>query len=123
MTYIYCLICPITHKIRYIGKANNPQRRAKDHMLDIRDMPTDKALWVGEMRKHKLKPILEILDEVVIEQWQFWEEFYIGYFKSLGIELLNKRAGNGLTFKNHQTFKKGQVPHNKNKIKMGKHYV
>lgn len=35
----------------------------------------------------------EIIDEV--EDWRFWEEFYIGLFKSWGFELKNKNNGGG----------------------------
>lgn len=124
MTYIYALFCPLDGQMKYIGKANNPERRLKDHMTDIRGMTPDKIEWVGQLRKHKLKPILEILDCVEIEKWEFWEEFWIGYFKGMGIKLINThRAGNGLTWANSQTFKSGNRPHNKNKIKMGGIYV
>ena len=124
MTYIYCLICPLDGQMKYIRKANQPSRRAKDHMFDIRGVPSDRVLWLGELRKKKLRPIVEVLDVVEVGDWKFWEEFYIGYFKSLGISLLQKRnGGNGLTFCNQQTFKKGQKPHNLGKIKMGNKYV
>lgn len=114
MTYIYCLICPLDGKMKYVGKANQPSRRAKDHMFDIRGMTPEKIEWVGQMRKHKKKPILEILDEVEEETWQFWEGWWMEYFKGMGIKLINSnRAGNGLTYATHQTFQPGNIPHNK----------
>lgn len=113
-TFIYALICPFEGNIKYIGKANNPIRRAKDHMFDIRGMTPEKIEWVGKMRKHKKKPILEILDEVLIEEWEFWEGWWMAYFKSFGLKLINSnRAGNGLKYANHQTFKPGNRPWNK----------
>lgn len=113
-TKIYALVCPIDGQIKYIGKSNDPVRRVKDHMLDVRDMDVHKALWVRTLKAKKLKPELLILDEVEIGEWQYWEEFYIGYYKSLGASLFNKRSGgNGLTFASSQTFKKGNVPWNK----------
>lgn len=100
MTYIYCLICPLDGQMKYIRKANQPSRRAKDHMFDIRGMTPEKIEWVGQMRKHKKKPILEILDEVEEETWQFWEGWWMEYFKGVGIKLINSnRAGNGLGIK------------------------
>lgn len=123
MTYIYALFCPIDFSMKYIGKSYDPYRRLKDHMADFRDCPIDRMLWIDELKIKKLKPIVEILDCVEIEKWQFWEEFYIGYFKSLGIPLFNKRAGNGLTYKISTTFRKGNVPHNLGKVKMGNKYI
>ena len=123
MTYIYSLFCPIDGLMKYIGKSYSPERRLKDHMTDFRDCPADRLQWILKLKKKKLKPIIEVLDQVEVEEWKFWEEFYIGYFKSLGIPLFNKRAGNGLTYKVHTTFRAGHIPHNKGKIKMGKIYV
>lgn len=114
MTYIYALFCPIDGLMKYIGKANNPQRRVKDHMFDIRGMTSEKVEWIGQLRKNKKKPILEILDHVDVDEWEFWETFYIQYFKGLGIKLINSnRTGNGLKYANYQTFKKGNRPWNK----------
>lgn len=113
-TFIYMLICPISNDAKYIGKANNPERRLKDHMYDFRDMDLNKALWIRTLKAQKNKPILCILDEVPISNWSFWEEFYISYFKSIGCILFNKRSGgNGLTYANSQTFKQGNIPWNK----------
>jgi predicted GIY-YIG superfamily endonuclease len=124
ITFIYALFCPLSGKMKYIGKANQPHKRVKEHMYDIRGMTSEKIEWVGQLRKHNKKPILEILDEVEIKKWEFWEGFYIDYFKSLGIQLINtNRKGNGLKWANHQTFKPGNRPWNKNKIKMGSIYV
>lgn len=115
-TFIYGLICPMDNQLKYVGKANNPTARLKDHMWDMRGVSLEKAQWILNIKKAKLKPHLEILDEVDIEKWKFWEEFYIHYFKSLGFPLFNHRAGNGLTFSNKQTFKPGNIPWNKKKI-------
>lgn len=123
-TQIYGLFDPRTEELKYIGKANCVTRRVKDHMLDFRGVPVDRLCWLEDLKRNKLKPVVEILEEVDVKDWQFWEEFYIGYFKSLGINLLQKRNGkNGLTFANSQTFRKGHKPWNKNKIKMGNTYV
>jgi len=122
-TYIYALLCPIEQTIKYIGKANDPYRRLRDHLQDIRGITIDKLLWIDKLKRAKLKPILEILDEVEIEKWQFWESWYMEYYKSIGLSLISKRAGNGLTFSNNQTFKKGQIPYNYNKKLINGKYV
>lgn len=123
-TTIYALFCPITEEMKYIGKANNIKSRLKSHLQDFRGVPADRVIWLGKLKRKKLKPEIEILSEVDVEEWKFWEEFYIGYYKSLGIKLLQKRAGgNGLTYKNSQTFKKYGIPHNKGKKKINGKYI
>ena len=122
-TNIYALVCPIDKQIVYIGKANCCERRLKDHIKDQRNISLDKMLWLDKLKTAKLKPELLILDsDIPVDNWQFWEEFYIGYYKSLGIKLLNKRSGNGLTYANSQTFRKGQRPKNYGKKLINGHY-
>lgn len=112
-TYIYGLECPLDGNIKYIGKSNNPQRRLRDHMYDHRG-EYNKGLWVRKLKHSGLKPQLIILDEIELSKWEFWETWWISYFKSLGISLLNKHeGGNGLSVGNHKTFKIGNIPHNK----------
>lgn len=115
-TFIYGLVCPLENTLKYIGKANNPHRRLKDHMYDIRGMTPEKVEWIGELRKYKVKPELVILDEICISEWEYWEAFYLGYFRSLGFQLINtSRSGNGLTYSNKQTWKPHNIPWNKGK--------
>jgi len=107
ITYIYVLICPIDEQLKYIGKANSPERRVKDHLTDFRGCEYDKALWIRKLKAQKLKPELLIISEVEMENWKEEERFYIEYFKYLGIKLVNsKPGGNGLSVGNHMTFKK-----------------
>lgn len=113
-TKIYILICPIDGKVKYVGKSNDPFRRAKDHMIDLRGMDFNKASWILRLKQQKMKPIVEVVDDVPLFDWKFWEGFWIDYFKSLGYTLFNtRRSGNGLTYATHQTFKKGNTPWNK----------
>jgi hypothetical protein len=60
----------------YVGKAKNHIRRKHNH---YQTYGTDIKL--------------EIIDEV--ENWRFWEEFYIELFKSWGFILTNKNNGGG----------------------------
>lgn len=115
-TVIYALECPLENQIKYIGKSNDPVRRLKDHMCDFRQ-ELKKATWIRKLKHDGKKPILVVLDEIELSKWKFWEQWYIEYFKSIGIPLLNyNKGGNGLGVGNHKTFKKGNIPHNK-KIK------
>lgn len=99
--------------IKYVGKSNNPHKRAKDHLLDFRNMDLNKSLWITKLKQEKKKPELVIVDEVDLFDWKYWEEWWCCYFKSLGFKLYNVRSRNGLTYANSKTFKPGNVPWNK----------
>lgn len=112
-TFIYLLIDPITNQIRYIGKANNPKDRYKNHINKCLDKNTHKRNWINKLKKLGYKPELEILEEVSISEWKYWESFWIGYYKYLGFKLLNYTlGGDGSTFGNKTSFKKGLIPWN-----------
>jgi hypothetical protein len=112
--YIYALIDPRNGQIRYIGKANNPNERYKNHFNSARDKNTHKRNWINSIRKDGFRPELLIIDCVNIVEWQYWEKFYVSLYKYYGFDLLNYTAGgDGTTFGNDGSFKKGNIPHNK----------
>lgn len=111
-TFIYILICPMDGFVKYVGKSNNPEKRLKDHLLDFRCMDLHKAMWLKELRTKKIKPRLEVIDEVDSFEWKEKESFWCKYFKGYGYTLFNSRSKNGLTFANSKTFKKGNIPWN-----------
>lgn len=103
-TFIYALVCPISNKVRYIGKANNPKDRLSDHRR-IRDNNLPKKLWIKSLLEMRLSPILLILEEVDMSVWKDKEKFYINKYKDLGSELLNICGGaNGSHFGNKGSF-------------------
>lgn len=105
-TFIYALKDPRTEIIRYIGKANDPSKRYSNHINQCRDKNTHKRNWINNLRIEKLKPILEILEEVPIEKWKEYEKKYIK--KYIGNDLMNyTEGGDGCTFANKTSFKKG----------------
>jgi len=116
-TYIYILVCPLDGLVKYVGKANNPDKRLKDHMLDFRCMDLKKATWIMQLKKLKKKPELIVVDEVESFEWKYWEHFWSIYFKSLGYTLFNTRTRNGLTYANSKTFRPGNIPWNKDRWK------
>lgn len=77
-TYIYFL-----HKGDnipfYIGKTNNPITRLKNH----------------KKTKNNSSLLLEIIEEVDIIKWKFWESYWISQFLTWGFELENKNGGGG----------------------------
>ena len=112
--FIYALSDPRNNQIRYIGKANNPKDRYTNHFNSARDKNTHKRNWINNVRKDGFRPELIIIDEVPVSEWQYWEMFYISLFKTWGFSLVNYTSGgDGSTFGNKGSFKKGNTPHNK----------
>ncbi len=107
-TFIYGLICPETNQLMYIGKANDPNRRLRDHVSDYRGAEINRITWIRKLRRKKLKPVIEIIDEVGMDCWQYWEMFWIAYYRYIGAALLNvEKGGNGLSEACETSFKKG----------------
>lgn len=123
-TNIYILIDPISNEIRYVGKANNIKQRLDNHKNRCRDTNTHKRHWINKLRLNGLYPELEVVDKVLVSEWHYWEKFWISYYKSIGCKLTNvTHGGDGLSYGNKTSFKKGQIPWNKGsgkeKIKKG----
>ena len=107
-TYIYILKDPISNLIRYVGKSNNPKERLMNHLnLSKRDQ-SHKRNWILKLKKQGLKPVMEVIDVIPIDSWQFWETYWISQIKSWGFDLINyTNGGDGCTFANQTSFKKG----------------
>lgn len=115
-TYIYILIDPISNQIRYVGKSNNPEKRYKNHKNRCRDKNTHKRNWINKLKLKGFNPEIEIIDTISIKEWKFWEKFWIQYFRTIGCKLTNHcNGGEGLSFGNKTSFKKGQISWNKGK--------
>lgn len=58
---------------------------------------TNKYYWriYSHRKKYGKNTIMEIIDEVPINEWKFWEKHYISLFKSWGFNLSNKNEGGG----------------------------
>lgn len=94
-TFIYALLDPRTLKVEYVGRADNPKRRLVGHVSDSYREKTPKALWIGELLLLGLRPTLEIVDQVPLSEWKFWEREYVRVFRILGNLLLNANDGGG----------------------------
>ena len=92
-TYIYILIDPRTNQVRYVGKADDCDKRLDKHMYEGKNKNNHKANWIKGLIKENLKPILEMIDKVPYEEWQFWERHYISLYKSWGFKLTNNTMG------------------------------
>lgn len=62
----------------YIGKTNEINWRKQSHK-----------------RTYGFDTVLEVIDEVPISEWKFWETHYISLFRSWGFKLENKNNGGG----------------------------
>jgi len=91
--FIYGLIDPTTNQLRYIGKSLNPKVRLRRHIADINLHDSHKDRWLKKLIKNNFKPELIIVDEVLPNEWQFWEIHYIEYFKFIGCSLTNSTIG------------------------------
>jgi hypothetical protein len=89
-TYIYSLDCPITGLPKYIGKTINPKQRLAQHIRSNEN--TKKYAWIKGLKNLGLKPNLSILESFESD-YDFWENWYIEYYKFLGIELKNHKGG------------------------------
>lgn len=90
-TFIYMLQDPLILSKGIIGKSNNPEKRFNQRLNEKGN--TKKITWIKSLKNKGLKPILLILDEVNIDEWQFWEQHYISLYKSWGFELKNMTMG------------------------------
>ena len=94
-TFIYKLIDPETQEIRYVGKANDPQKRLKQHIAHSQNQAkgTYIGYWIASLRKRGLKPLLEIIEEVSFAIWQERELYWINHYIQHGHNLVNTYFG------------------------------
>ena len=95
--FIYSLKDPITYQIKYIGKTIDINRRYKEHIQTHRNRKSKKNSWVISLIKNGLEPIMEILEECNLDNWEERETFWISYYKDLGFNLKNIQHGGGRT--------------------------
>lgn len=90
-TFIYALNDPVTGLTRYIGKADEPERRLSVHLTSKER--NHRTNWIKSLLGQRLQPVLEILDEVPVDEWPMWEVVWIENFRSLGYPLVNATIG------------------------------
>lgn len=92
MIYIYVLVDPITNEIRYCGKTHNIKERYIGHLKE-KKYKNKKYYWLKELKSKNQKPIMDVIDEVLDEEWDFWEKYWICQLKAWGFNLLNQTNG------------------------------
>lgn len=88
--YIYCLIDPRTLEVRYVGKTNNPKERIRAHISPHIYMRNNnkKCIWIEDLKRNGLKPIMSILTTCSEKESQAYEFYYYKLFKD-SCNLLN----------------------------------
>jgi len=89
---IYALIDPRTGDTRYIGKANNSEKRFKSHLRDSRRRKTPVYCWIQSLSKEGLMPRLVVLEFCNSSNWQETEKRIIAEYRKTH-SLLNLADG------------------------------
>lgn len=100
-TFIYTL-SDIRGDIRYVGKSNTPRKRLYSHIKECKtDNKSHKINWVKSLINKGELPIIEILEEVSMDDWQSCERYWIDQLKQWGFNLTNIATGgiNGNDYK------------------------
>lgn len=96
-TNIYSLSDPLTSEVVYIGKTvRSLNKRLISHKSEL--FNTKKKQWMQELSAVGLEPKIELIDEVDIADWIFWEKYYISLFRSWGLAKFNISKGGGGDF-------------------------
>lgn len=88
---IYCLRCPETGEIRYVGKCDNLKTRFLYHIRDKR--ASHRASWIKSLQARGTNPHISILEICKYSEWQSRETFWIRKLKSEGFRLTNMNEG------------------------------
>jgi len=81
-TYIYGLK-EKKGEIRYIGKANDPKRRLRQHKSNARKEKSHKVSWIKYCQQNNIEIELVILEECDYNIWQEKEIYWISQFQNL----------------------------------------
>ncbi len=91
IVHIYALIDPHDNAVRYVGKAADPYHRRKRHLAERCFGP--RRRWLDSLQAENLVPILVILESVPESCWQEAERSWIAFYRQIGADLTNERAG------------------------------
>src|SRR3990172_2869921 len=92
MIILYGLCDPTTHELRYIGQTSrNIKHRYAQHLYA--NNKSKLCQWIKGLLYQGLKPEIFELEKVPVIEWEFWEIWWIAYWRSLGASLLNTSKG------------------------------
>lgn len=91
---IYALVCPISRKIKYVGKTKKDlDDRLKQHIGQSYNGNALKAFWIKSLKTKGLKPIIIILEETKDLNNKDIEKKWIVVFDDLKCDLFNINSG------------------------------
>jgi len=92
--FIYCL-SDGSGNIRYIGKTKKYlKQRLYSHIKECNTTrKSHKINWIKSLLNKGVRPIIEVIDEVPEEDWEFWEKYWISQFRIWGFNLTNISPG------------------------------
>lgn len=91
--FIYGLTDTLSGQLKYVGKTVNIPRRLRRHISERFLHDSYKDRWVRKVIDEGGKIEIFIIDIVNRDEWVFWEQHYISYFKFIGINLTNGTMG------------------------------
>jgi hypothetical protein len=86
-TFIYALVDELEQKVRYVGKADDPEQRLLAHLRDTNNPA--KWAWIQSLEAQNRKPKLLILEEVAGAVQFERERYWISYYMERGHNLTN----------------------------------
>jgi len=94
MVYIYTL-SDRNGNIRYVGKTKQYlKQRLYSHIKECEtNRKSHKISWIKSLLEKNQKPIIEIIDQVEDQNWEFWEKYWINQLKIWGMKLTNLTEG------------------------------
>ena len=92
--YIY-LLKDQNNNIRYVGKTNNIKKRLSAHISEsLKNKGRRYVLnWIFNLLENNQKPIIEIIEECNIHNWEERERFWISFYKKIIPNLCNNADG------------------------------
>lgn len=86
--YLYLIIDPLTHRVVYVGRTRNIEKRKKDYLIFNRIHSEKLKYYFASTKKKKTTPIFIVIGEYDDNEIVSKEIDYIKYFAKHG-ELLN----------------------------------
>lgn len=90
---IYTLCCPVTGIVKYIGSTSSKLKyRLTGHICDSKRLSGPRHDWIESLTLKGLTPLIEPL-EIIENDWENAEKYWIAQFRSWGFPLTNIADG------------------------------